>query len=93
MGGRASGSGVRAVHDDDVRASGQDEPTGGEATAAGSVMHLLAEHVPLTLLADLAVAEPRSEAILEDEGLPEEAWWEPDDAPGDPDAAQDPAGS
>lgn len=44
--------------------------------AAGSVMHLLAEHVPLTLLADLAVAEPSSDAILRAEGLPPQAWWE-----------------
>jgi hypothetical protein len=47
---------------------------------AAAVMGLLAEHVPLTLLADLAVAEPRSEAILEAEGLPDDAWWEGDDA-------------
>jgi len=74
--------------------------------AAAVVMDLLAEHVPLTLLADLAVAEPRSDAILESEGLPEDAWWEDDDpragapgdavvraeddVPADPDAAVDP---
>ena len=69
---------------------------------AEAVMGLLAEHVPLTLLADLAVAEPRSEAILQAEGLPDDAWWEGDDAPPapapvaeddapvDPEAAQDP---
>ncbi len=68
--------------------------------AAGAVMDLLAEHVPLTLLADLAVAEPRSEAILQAEGLPDDAWWEgdadgaaaeptpEDDVPADPDAAE-----
>lgn len=69
--------------------------------AAAVVMDLLAEHVPLTLLADLAVAEPRSDAILESEGLPADAWWEDDaaagsqaraedDVPADPDAAVDP---
>lgn len=48
----------------------------GEATTgAAVVMDLLAEHVPLTLLADLAVAEPESEAILRSEGLPADAWW------------------
>jgi hypothetical protein len=48
------------------------------------------------------VAEPRSDAILEAEGLPEDAWWEDDaaparpepraedDVPADPDAAVDP---
>lgn len=38
-------------------------------------MDLLAEHVPLTLLADLATAEPRSGEILRTEGLPEDEWW------------------
>lgn len=71
-----------------------------DENAAEAVMDLLAEHVPLTLLADLAAAEPRSEAILQAEGLPDEAWWEEgaepgaavdpapeDDVPADPDAA------
>jgi hypothetical protein len=69
--------------------------------AAAVVMDLLAEHVPLTLLADLAVAEPRSDVILESEGLPADAWWEDDssagpepraedDVPADPDAAGGP---
>ncbi|HEY0189364.1 MAG TPA: hypothetical protein VGC67_17905 [Cellulomonas sp.] len=59
-------------------------------SAAGSVMDLLAEHVPLALLADLAETKPRSAAILADEGLPADAWWEQDDTPGDPDAAAGP---
>ncbi|MEN1974950.1 hypothetical protein [Cellulomonas olei] len=54
---------------------GPAEPPAVTEDAAGTVMELLAEHVPLTLLADLAVAEPRSEAILRAEGLPEDAWW------------------
>lgn len=59
------------------------EPDPAEVPEAASVMRLLAEHVPLTLLADLAVAEPRSEAILRAEGLPDDAWWAADDtAPG-----------
>jgi len=65
-----------------------------------SVMDLLAEHVPLALLADLAAPDgPVSQAILETEGIPEDAWWEgddraepaadagPDELPVDPDAA------
>ena len=40
-----------------------------------AVMDLLAEHVPITLLVDLADA-PESEALLEAEGLPDNPWWE-----------------
>ena len=43
--------------------------------ADDSVMGLLADHVPITLLVDLAEA-PESEALLRAEGLPAEAWWE-----------------
>ncbi len=74
----------------DPRPAGASRPAEGAAVdapaqdATGAVMDLLAEHVPLTLLADLAVAEPRSEAILRAEGLPDDAWWvEADDAAGD----------
>lgn len=46
--------------------------------ASAGVMALLGEHVPLALLADLAEPTgPQSPTILEDEGLPEVAWWEP----------------
>ncbi len=45
--------------------------------ASAEVMSLLGEHVPLALLADLAEPSgPQSPAILEDEGLPDVAWWE-----------------
>ena len=55
--------------------------TGDEAAEAETVMDLLAEHVPLALLADLAEPDgPVSQEILEAEGLPEDAWWEADDA-------------
>ena len=48
-----------------------------DSAASVEVMHLLAEGVPLTLLADLASpGGPQSPAILEDEGLPDVAWWE-----------------
>lgn len=48
-----------------------------EEQASADVMRLLSEHVPLTLLADLAQPTgPDSPDILEHEGLPEVAWWE-----------------
>jgi hypothetical protein len=70
--------------------------TGAEQTAtkhagAGSrsqspgddVMDLLAEHVPLALLADLVSPEgPGSSEILAAEGLPDDAWWETPGAAG-----------
>jgi hypothetical protein len=82
------------VVDDEVQAA--EQAAGGrgadERADAAVVMDLLAEHVPLTLLADLAVAEPRSEAILRAEGLPDDAWWEDDpEASGPP--ADRPAGA
>lgn len=41
------------------------------------VMEMLGEHVPLSLIMDLsAPAGPDSEAILDDEGAPDQAWWE-----------------
>ena len=49
--------------------------------AATEVMSLLEQHVPLTLLADLASPEgPSSPVILEDEGLPEVAWWDEEES-------------
>ena len=54
-----------------------DEPTEDESARADRVAALLAGGVPLTLLADLADANgPVSPAILESEGLPDDAWWE-----------------
>jgi hypothetical protein len=42
------------------------------------VMDLLGKHVPLSLIMDLSTpAGPDSEFILDDEGQPEDAWWEP----------------
>ena len=43
-----------------------------------TVRDLLAEHVPLALIVDLATPEATSTEILEAEGLPDEAWWEQD---------------
>lgn len=60
------------VPSDEALQGAVDDP---EADAA--VMGLLSEKVPLSLLMDLtAPAGPDSEAILEQEGEPEEAWWE-----------------
>jgi hypothetical protein len=70
---------------DDEMQTAEPGAHGVDENAADAVMDLLAEHVPLTLLADLAVAEPRSEAILQAEGLPDDAWWE--------DSAEEGAGS
>lgn len=43
-----------------------------------AMMHLLHEHVPLSLLVDLAEpGSPDSEAILAAEGEPADPWWEP----------------
>ena len=54
-----------------------DEAMHAVEQASAEMMALLSEHVPLALLVDLAEpAGPPSPAILEDEGLPEVAWWE-----------------
>lgn len=67
---------------DDAVADVEPDPAMAEAAAevdenaSAGVMRLLNEHVPLTLLADLAQPDgPASPAILEDEGLPEVEWW------------------
>jgi len=57
-----------------------DEPTEDQSARADRVAALLAGGVPLTLLADLAESNgPVSPAILESEGLPDDAWWEDGD--------------
>lgn len=66
--------------------------------ASQEVMSLLSEHVPLALLADLAIPSgPESPQILQDEGLPDVAWWEGGEhedgepAPDGPTGSKDPA--
>lgn len=58
----------------------QDESGAGSGpptTAENDLMGLLAEHVPLALLADLVVPSgPPSTEILQTEGLPDIPWWE-----------------
>jgi hypothetical protein len=82
---------VDAMTDDSTTGQGAPAERGAKAAAkqdADSVMGLLAEHVPLALLADLAVADgPVSQEILETEGLPADAWWETGDDELTPDAA------
>ncbi|MBX9245239.1 hypothetical protein ICW40_10515 [Actinotalea ferrariae] len=71
------------VGNDEAVTGLEPEPAAVEAVeqadteASTEVMSLLAEGVPLALLADLANPDgPASPAILEDEGLPEVAWWD-----------------
>jgi len=55
------------------------------APLGDEVMGLLAQHVPLALLADLAAPSDRdSTEILRSEGLPADAWWETPSDPGSP---------
>ena len=57
-----------------------DGPGGSAASPAHrAVMNLLAQHVPLSLLLDVLVADgPCSREILETEGVPPWAWWAPE---------------
>jgi hypothetical protein len=53
--------------------------------APEQVMDLLADHVPLALLMDLVTPDgPSSAEILQSEGLPDDAWWEPEDGTEEP---------
>lgn len=58
---------------------GQDASAPAEASTSGSehVMDMLGEHVPLSLLMDLtSPTGPDSVSIHDDEGLPEDSWWD-----------------
>ena len=56
----------------------ESEIAAGQSDEESPVMELLSEHVPLSLIIDLsAPAGPDSEQILDEEGEPEDAWWEP----------------
>jgi hypothetical protein len=49
----------------------------GSESDESPVMDMLQEHVPLSLLMDLsAPSGPNSETILDEEGTPDDAWWE-----------------
>ena len=56
----------------------EDAPlTAREREALDRVNGLLAAGVPLTLLVDLTTPDgPSSAAVLEEEGLPADPWWE-----------------
>jgi len=66
---------TEATTERDAEATGED--SGDDETQP--VKDLLAEHVPLALLVDLVTPEATSAEILEEEGLPEFAWWEQED--------------
>ena len=52
---------------------------GDDDTGQPSAAHeLLAEHVPLALIVDLVAPVVSSEELLAAEGLPDDAWWEPE---------------
>lgn len=69
--------------DEAPREDAADDTTDAEEQEASSeMMHLLHEGVPLALLADLASpGGPHSPDILQDEGLPDVAWWGEGDRP------------
>jgi len=65
------------AHREDEREGGTVRPSPVPTGDAEEVLELLAEGVPMALLADLAdPAGPPSPVILEEEGLPTEPWWE-----------------
>ena len=57
--------------------SQDDPPPTSPGDDTQPVKDLLAEHVPLALVVDLVTPEATSTEILEAEGLPDVAWWEP----------------
>lgn len=71
--------------DDAVSTEPEDGTTAQDSSQEpAGVMGLLAEGIPLALLADLANPKgPSSPAILEDEGLPDVEWWGGSDESGD----------
>lgn len=79
-------------HDDAVP---EVDPSAGSAGPSDAdtqpAKDLLAEHVPLALIVDLVTPESTSTEILESEGLPDVAWWEPTDDSDAPAAPQEPA--
>lgn len=63
---------------EDPTAAGAEAAVIDDPEADARVMELLSEKVPLSLIIDLsAPAGPDSEKILDEEGEPENAWWEP----------------
>lgn len=53
--------------------------TNGADPATEPVMEMLSEHIPLSLIMDMASPDgPRSAELLESEGLPDSEWWKQD---------------
>ncbi|WP_432499036.1 hypothetical protein [Kineococcus auxinigenes] len=49
---------------------------GAGAPGVEPVMEMLSEHIPLSLIMDIASPDgPRSEELLVSEGLPDGEWW------------------
>jgi hypothetical protein len=67
------------AQDDRTRPAADDDDNDDNDDDTQPVKDLLAEHVPLALLVDLVTPEQTSTEILESEGLPDVAWWEPPD--------------
>lgn len=62
-----------------VAREGTAAPTEDSTSGSEHVMDMLGEHVPLSLLMDLtSPTGPDSVTIHDDEGLPEDSWWELD---------------
>jgi hypothetical protein len=55
----------------------ESQDVGTAGSQESHFMELLQGHVPLSLLMDLSSRSgPNSEAILDEEGTPDDAWWE-----------------
>ncbi|WP_432544008.1 hypothetical protein [Kineococcus sp. SYSU DK002] len=52
------------------------ENTPSAGSAVEPVMEMLSEHIPLSLIMDMASPDgPHSAELLAAEGLPEDEWW------------------
>ncbi|MEZ0165276.1 hypothetical protein AB2L27_10955 [Kineococcus sp. LSe6-4] len=52
------------------------EKTPSADSAAEPVMEMLSEHIPLSLIMDMASPDgPHSAELLAAEGLPDDEWW------------------
>jgi len=55
------------------------EKTQAVENTAEPVMEMLSEHIPLSLIMDMASPDgPHSAELLESEGMPDEEWWKQD---------------
>lgn len=56
-----------------------EKTTSGTGPAGEPVMEMLSEHIPLSLIMDMASPDgPHSAELLESEGLPDSEWWKQD---------------